>query len=1007
MARPPDWSALPPGTDPTPGDPVEVRRLGAQFTEIADVAGRVHTSTTSMVDDTAIATWIGFSAQAYKKHIEPVPGDIEKLRDSFRIAGTALTSYAGELEKAQKQADKALADAQQAKGDRKAAEGRKSTADSWVTRATTELDKLQNYQLHNIPKPTAAELTAARNDRTSALSAQSKAVGDIGTADQLHGTAKTNRDAAETLRKNAAGTLATELDRASDAGIQNLSWWERAADWFYDNVVPWLKVAVAVLGVIALFVSGPLGWIVFALAAVVLVSTVVQYARGKAGLGDVFMAVLDVLPGMRNLTMLAKNAKWFTKAATVLGGAGRAVRGSKVGGLVKPVAWAAGKTRNGVTAFARNGKVARGYNGTWTASGRFAKTKVAATKFGMQYVTNVGTKYATTLSANYLNGKEVRLWDPAAFVNASAAAVISVGGKGVGDKVKHRLATGRWKSTEPDGTGTPRNQPDPSKAGTQREAGDATKDRHTQQRDQHQQAAQRHETEAQAKHNEATTQKDAATQSDKSADKHEQTARDERAAADRHRDEAEQHRNDRDAADNRATQRDNERAEAQKSADDNRTAAQNHRDAAAAHTKDADKQDATAQDRTQEADQHAKTADDRTRDAEAQRDTAAKSRDEAAEQRNLATKADERADAHETKAREHDAKADRDPANAQQHRDAAAQERGEAARERGDAQTHTKNADDATRNADEADAKATAADRDAATARDAETKARDEATQARGEADRSRDAARDETAQAKQADKDADTAQQKADDAAARRDTETQAAKDADAKATASDKEATQATDRANAADKEAATARQEAAQAREDAAAAEKAAAREEARATDANSRATVNQNRIEGKDADGGARYEKYSHRFLDAASDSLNSKRHWWTGGLNSAMSSMVGKTAENVYLINYEGRQMSAGKFATSVAFSGAGGFAGGAMQQVATKWQVHSPAFTNGPFRNHPGDHVFGLRTESPGWQHATTIEIATKRVGKMLPEAHILGQDLWTNATDWPMGPGP
>ncbi|UGQ10374.1 hypothetical protein LO772_26445 [Yinghuangia sp. ASG 101] len=1009
MGRPPDWSALPPGTDPTPGDPLQIDSLGQAFTALAGRAATIHQQIDSMRTDGVIQEWVGFSAQAYKEHIDPVPPDIAKLRDSYQTAGDALIAYATALTTAQGIADRALTAAQTARSDKTKAESAKTTADAWVTRATTHLDKLENHQTHNIPEPTPAELAAARQDKSNAIAAQTRAGTAVTAATNALNGAITNRATAVLDRDTAATALVTKLRDASDQGMQNLNWFERAADWFYDNVVPWLKVAVAVLGVIALFVSGPLGWIVFALAAVVLVSTVVQYARGKAGLGDVFMALLDVLPGMKNLTLLAKNAKWVTKAASGLTTAGRAVRSSKAAFAVKPVAWAGRTTKNAVSAFGRNGKVMRGYNGKWATAPttRAGKVKVAATKYGMQYATNVGAKYATTLSANYLNGKEVRLWDPAAFVNAAAGAVVSVGGKGVGDKIKNRLATGRWKSTEPGRNGTPRNAENPDRKGTERPASRRTEERHRDQERIHRDAETRHDNQAADSRNNARTHEQHADSANNRAQGHEQNAQQHRSEAETHRQDAKTATDEASAANHRADQHEAQRAEHQRTADEHRGAEQTHRDAADTHTKDADRHDATAQNRTADADRHAQTAHDRGQDAQTHRDTAAGHRDDAQTHRDTADRHHDRADAHDAKAREHDARADRDPANAQQHRDAAAHERDAAVHERSQADTHTAKADDADVRARDADTRATKADDDVRTARDAETQAREDARQARDDARTSRDGAATETAHADQARNDADTAQAKADDARTARDTARTEAAHAETAATKADDAATQSAAKADKADEDAAVARKEAQDSRDAQRTAERDAERSEARRDDAAARAEGHKNRADGKDADGGLRYQKPYHRLLDTTADTVSFRRHWYTGGLNSMLSSMVGKTAENVYLMNAQNTPMTAGSFAMSVGMSGAGGFAGGAMQQVATKWQVHNPAFTGPGLHNQPGDHMFQLRPDKPGWQYERTIEIATKRVGKLMPEANILARDLWTNATDWPLSPTP
>ncbi|WP_243745366.1 DUF6531 domain-containing protein, partial [Streptomyces hainanensis] len=68
-------------------------------------------------------------------------------------------------------------------------------------------------------------------------------------------------------------------------------------------------VVVAVLGVIALIIGGPLALIVLAAAVVVLADTLVKYANGEGSLLDVAFAALDCIPGMRGLTTLGGLAR--------------------------------------------------------------------------------------------------------------------------------------------------------------------------------------------------------------------------------------------------------------------------------------------------------------------------------------------------------------------------------------------------------------------------------------------------------------------------------------------------------------------------------------------------------------------------------------------------------------------------------------------------------------------------------------------------------------------------
>ncbi|MDQ0932311.1 hypothetical protein QFZ49_002241 [Streptomyces turgidiscabies] len=68
---------------------------------------------------------------------------------------------------------------------------------------------------------------------------------------------------ARKMREDAAGEAKRRIDEASDAGIQNRSWWEDVGDWFTDNwdsIVAVCKIVVAVVGVVAMIIGGVTGW---------------------------------------------------------------------------------------------------------------------------------------------------------------------------------------------------------------------------------------------------------------------------------------------------------------------------------------------------------------------------------------------------------------------------------------------------------------------------------------------------------------------------------------------------------------------------------------------------------------------------------------------------------------------------------------------------------------------------------------------------------------------------
>ncbi|WP_206071201.1 DUF6531 domain-containing protein [Knoellia koreensis] len=72
------------------------------------------------------------------------------------------------------------------------------------------------------------------------------------------------------------------------------------------------------LGIVALIIGGPLAWVVFAAALLVLADTIMKYLKGQASLWDVALAALSCIPGTKGLTTLAALKSAF-KAGGLLG----------------------------------------------------------------------------------------------------------------------------------------------------------------------------------------------------------------------------------------------------------------------------------------------------------------------------------------------------------------------------------------------------------------------------------------------------------------------------------------------------------------------------------------------------------------------------------------------------------------------------------------------------------------------------------------------------------------
>ncbi|WP_369035036.1 RHS repeat-associated core domain-containing protein [Streptomyces adonidis] len=313
--RPADWHVLDLDKDPTPGDPHRVRQLARTLHDFADDVSDALRLIKGMASENETLEWAGKTAEVFQDEFADVPKNLKKLKRSYDLCGDALVDYWPKLERAQALADKALAKGREAQADLSSAKSRLSSADSWVTRATKESDKYKDDPTGSkaAEPPDEAKVRAATRDAQHAKSAQNTAQSDVDGAQSALDAAKKMAEDARKMREDAAGEAKRKIDEASDAGIQNRSWWEEVGDWFTDNwdsIVAVCKIVVAVVGVVAMIIGGPiLGAIVLIAALVVLADTLYKYSKGQASLWDVGFAALDCIPGMKGLTTLGGLAK--------------------------------------------------------------------------------------------------------------------------------------------------------------------------------------------------------------------------------------------------------------------------------------------------------------------------------------------------------------------------------------------------------------------------------------------------------------------------------------------------------------------------------------------------------------------------------------------------------------------------------------------------------------------------------------------------------------------------
>ncbi len=297
--------------DPAPGDPERVKRLAGVLEQIADDAAEARRTVRNLLDEDRLASFVGLTAEAFKDRFEKVPPNLDKLTSSYELAAEALSEYWPKLTDAQRDADTALVEGRSAAADL-------ASARSTLEQAVAELEDAEDAA----EDPDEAEITAgvrealrrANSDHTAAESA-------VTSAESMLAAAKGLAAQARETREDAARNCARKLEEASDAGIQNKKWWQKAVDWVVDNwdaVVAVAKVVVAVLGIVVMIIGGPLAWIVLAAALIVLADSIIKYANGEGTLWDVGFAALDCIPGFKGITTAAGLARGLSGGVTAV-----------------------------------------------------------------------------------------------------------------------------------------------------------------------------------------------------------------------------------------------------------------------------------------------------------------------------------------------------------------------------------------------------------------------------------------------------------------------------------------------------------------------------------------------------------------------------------------------------------------------------------------------------------------------------------------------------------------
>ncbi|MDI3343005.1 putative T7SS-secreted protein [Streptomyces albidoflavus] len=231
------WEVVGESSDPVPGDPEDVARLGRELRRTADAIEKQAGEIKALA---SVEAWKSKTAEEYR---DQAKGASDKLRKAFRrydeasrALGTSVDAdvcsnqYASELARAQKMADKALSDAETADEDRR-------TAKSALAAQPDDTPK---------DDPATKRHEKAEENADSALKAAKDAV-----------------DAAKSIRDAAAKRAADAIhDVIEDDGLKD-GWKDKFQNWVHENS-GWLKEISKWAGKIAMWagvLALAVGWI--------------------------------------------------------------------------------------------------------------------------------------------------------------------------------------------------------------------------------------------------------------------------------------------------------------------------------------------------------------------------------------------------------------------------------------------------------------------------------------------------------------------------------------------------------------------------------------------------------------------------------------------------------------------------------------------------------------------------------------------------------------------------
>ncbi|MFC8870889.1 putative T7SS-secreted protein [Streptomyces sp. NPDC057148] len=243
----PDYPHL--GFNPVPGDTETVRGLQKKLSGCAKVLQDTYDTVTKLLDG---SYWKGDAAVAFREQLDggPLPLNLKNAAHSIRKAATQLSRWEGELDDFQRRAKRLEEDAKEARAAVDRARGRADEAGE------------------------DPDLKAEGADREAARKALTRADGDLDDAEtelrKIIGKAKSLAEEHEEKAGYRAGKI---RDATEKLAPQEPGWFDEALDWLGDNLPDILSFTAGLIGVVALLLSGPLGWGIATVAALMLTAS--------------------------------------------------------------------------------------------------------------------------------------------------------------------------------------------------------------------------------------------------------------------------------------------------------------------------------------------------------------------------------------------------------------------------------------------------------------------------------------------------------------------------------------------------------------------------------------------------------------------------------------------------------------------------------------------------------------------------------------------------------------